>query len=463
MFSFMKVQVLYKVDVDPSLRDQSEGAISIRAELEKLRSELATIKDEPQRKATLKKIARLEKFEKLQSGENNSPEESREAARKILKGKNTENYSNSDLLTLKKKWIDIANLLLINGNNPNNEVTSIWIQIGDIFTVNFWNNPSLRNNTGAGDVLPPTVKKVKIEGIECERRNVPRPWYYSSTWKPPYQAIYDNYKIEILELGKSTEDDTRANEKRWKEERLEDMIDSGGKALSEIDIDNDLERESQHEIMERKRIRETSGKIRNSWSYGTDKPISDTIKLMADLNSKESIGLAKKIFHEWPATNLLIELDGWSGDMIKRMIALWYHEWKLVFNRWFSTGWDKDPSSWRNLWTFQIWWRDSTFESSFRKYESCFDAWIRLAKQYGITIDYSALDDPGQKDLITHLWYIQSQRGGSATFEQLRNPNLSESQLIALMHSKIQGWIAAIWESVVAQIKTTKIDLTQLA
>ncbi len=47
---------------------------------------------------------------------------------------------------------------------------------------------------------------------------------------------------------------------------------------------------------------------------------------MKDLNGIESAGLARRIFHDGPATTLLISLDGGSGDMIKRMIALGYHE-----------------------------------------------------------------------------------------------------------------------------------------
>jgi hypothetical protein len=82
---------------------------------------------------------------------------------------------NSDLLTLRKKGVDIANLTLTNNNNPDTEIKSEEIKSGDSFTVNFGTNPSLRDRTGAGDILPPTVKKIKINGVECERGNKPRP------------------------------------------------------------------------------------------------------------------------------------------------------------------------------------------------------------------------------------------------------------------------------------------------
>ncbi len=81
-------------------------------------------------------------------------------------------------MTLRKKGINIANLTLINTKNPEVEVKSSELKSGDSFTVNFGNNPSLRDQTGAGDILPASVRKIIINGIECERSNKPRPGYY---------------------------------------------------------------------------------------------------------------------------------------------------------------------------------------------------------------------------------------------------------------------------------------------
>jgi hypothetical protein len=44
---------------------------------------------------------------------------------------------NSDLLTLKKLGIDIANLTLVYKNNPLKDVSSKTMKAGDIFVVNF--------------------------------------------------------------------------------------------------------------------------------------------------------------------------------------------------------------------------------------------------------------------------------------------------------------------------------------
>lgn len=199
------------------------------------------------------------------------------------------------------------------------------------------------------------------------------------------------------------------------------------------------------------------GSVRVSGSYGTNAPLSDTVKLMWELNWTESIALARKIFHPGPATDLLIKLDDWDGTMIKRMIALGYHEGWLKFGRQ-----NPDPASGYNYWTFQIGWSKSTPESSMRKYEECMRAGIALAKRNGIDVSMETIVDPGQKDLITHLGYIDSQRGWANTFAMLRDKNLSDWELIHLMSTKIQGWIDAIWKSVVAQMQHTKIDTTTL-
>lgn len=199
------------------------------------------------------------------------------------------------------------------------------------------------------------------------------------------------------------------------------------------------------------------GSVRVSGSYGTTAPLSETVKIMWDLTGPESIALANKIFHPGPATDLLVKIDGGSGVMIKRMIALGYHEGWLKFGRQ-----NADPASGYNYGTFQIGWSNSTPESSLRKYEQCMKSGITLAKQYGIDASMESIVDAGQKDLMTHLGYIESQRGWSNTFAMLKDPNLSDGELVHLMSTKIQGWIDAIWKSVVAQMQHTKIDTATL-
>jgi len=49
--------------------------------------------------------------------------------------------------------------------------------------------------------------------------------------------------------------------------------------------------------------------------------------------------------------------------------------------------------------------------------------------------------------------FFARKRGGEETFRKLANPNLTDEQLITLMHYKIQGGIRDIGESVVAQTR----------
>jgi len=69
-----------------------------------------------------------------------------------------------------------------------------------------------------------------------------------------------------------------------------------------------------------------SNAVRVFGTYGTRKALSETVKLLGDLSYDESVRLARRIFHPGPATDLLAKMDGGTGTMIKRMIALGYHE-----------------------------------------------------------------------------------------------------------------------------------------
>jgi hypothetical protein len=55
------------MDDAPGLRREIENPLSVIDELEKLKKELITIKDLSQRKEALRKIARLERFDRVQS------------------------------------------------------------------------------------------------------------------------------------------------------------------------------------------------------------------------------------------------------------------------------------------------------------------------------------------------------------------------------------------------------------
>lgn len=454
---------------------KSEATTVLENSMEPLRAKLKTLHGlqslDPTNKERAKEIidierqiGRIQRFSFLWNKW--TPEQ-----KEILKGKDTlEKLKASDVLLLKKKGVDLANLLLVPvGTDPTKSTNRDFIEKGEHknFIVNFWENKDGKNDIdniiGAGDILPPTVSRIRVNGVEGERKippEVKRPGYYN---KGEYLDIHDGNNIGIVKLG--SVDDTfltesnKADEAWLRERRIEDMIDNKEEPLSTLQYDIDLKKEAQEEIKQRKEIRESIGTMRKGkFSGTTDKPISETVKALKDLNVAETNNLLKKVFGEWPGTNLLIAIDNGSTFAIKRMIALAYHEGGLVFGRQ-----NLDPASGFNIGTFQIGWTNSTRESSMNKYESCLQGWIRLAWQKNIAVDYKTIkDDPAQRDLITHLWYIQFQRGGDQTFARLRDSSLSDGEIVSLMHHDIQWGIPAIGHSVVAQVNNTKIDLTQI-
>ncbi len=154
--------------------------------------------------------------------------------------------------------MDLANLLLVPvGVDPTKSTNKDYIEKGEHknFIVNFGESKNINNVIGAGDVLPATVSRVKINGVEGERKYFPRPGYYEvKTGK--YLPIYDGDKIEVLAIGavdEKTSKEALDSENKWlHEQRIEDMIDNGGKALSELPEDKKLEEEAQEELKRRK-------------------------------------------------------------------------------------------------------------------------------------------------------------------------------------------------------------------
>jgi len=213
-------------------------------------------------------------------------------------------------------------------------------------------------------------------------------------------------------------------------------------------------------LSEKKNIISKCAKNPVQWEFcgETNAPISDTVKVLKELNIMESITLLKKIFWEWPWTELLINIDNGSTFAIKRMVTLAEHEWKLLFGRQ-----NKDPRSWNNVWVFQIWWKNSTPRKSLNKYTKCLDAWVELAKEKWIKIDYESLiNSPSQRDLIAHLWYINLERWWDKVLNELSNSNLSKKETTQLMSRKIQGWSSAIWKNIITMLNTKRIDISEI-
>lgn len=147
------------------------------------------------------------------------------------------------------------------GVDPTKSTTRDFIEKGEhkSFIVNFGEGKNINNVIGAGDILPPTVNRIRINGVEGERKYVPRPGYYDmKTGK--YLPIYDGDRLEVVKIGTVDEKGLKeANEAgdRWlHDRRIEDMIDNEGKALSNLPEDRKLEEEAQKEIEEMKKRRE---------------------------------------------------------------------------------------------------------------------------------------------------------------------------------------------------------------
>ncbi len=221
----MKISVFYKIAEDHGFRSQIENQNSVREQLEQLKKELSTMQDEPRKKETLRKIARLERFDKIQSWT-----QDQEAIGKILKWKTSENYLWSDLLTLKKRGIDITPLVLISTEKIEAPITEKSLRIHDKFIINFGDNKHLNKNIGAGDILPPEVTSIKVNGQDGVRKNAPRPWYYAGN---KYLPIFHGDSIEIINKDSVNQWDLKnakdAENQRWTHLRGSDMIDYNGK------------------------------------------------------------------------------------------------------------------------------------------------------------------------------------------------------------------------------------------
>ena len=150
----MKINVFYKSAENPSGIRQSAGDIAGNTveELNRLKKELATLltqKKEPDNKEIQeikRRIARLERFDTIKE---RTTSDDAVAVEKILKGKTSENYLSSDLLSLKKRGIDITGLVLVARDKMESEVSSTSLKEKQPYTVNFGKNPHLNAQIGA--------------------------------------------------------------------------------------------------------------------------------------------------------------------------------------------------------------------------------------------------------------------------------------------------------------------------
>lgn len=180
-------------------------------------------------------------------------------------------------------------------------------------------------------------------------------------------------------------------------------------------------------------------------------------KSLSILTPVESYTASQAVFGKGAGSDLLIAIDkkfGGSGEVCKRMIALGKHEGGLLFGRQ-----NPDPASGYNIGTFQIGGAKSGPSESMSKYNSCLRSGISYyEKILGRTPDISKFT-AADKDVIAHVGYIFSQRGGEGTLKMLADAKLTDEQLVILMHYKIQGGIRAIGEDVLAMTRKNSVAI----
>ena len=119
-----------------------------------------------------------------------------------LEWKTRDELTAEDIHRLKESWEDLASVFLkIDGKSYSRDTVKEW----DVVTVDYWKNEHAHKLIWAWDLLPRKVSKVKINWVEWEYQNKPRPWFYA--WGK-YLAIYDWYTIDIVstqELNQETD------------------------------------------------------------------------------------------------------------------------------------------------------------------------------------------------------------------------------------------------------------------
>lgn len=275
----MKVRVFYSYapSENPSLIPEKREILSVVKELAQLRKEL---EDAPtqEKESIQRNITRLEQFIAIRKVTSCKPG-GLDPRRVILAGKNPETYLGSDLGLLRKYGVDIAGLTLVRESNPAEAANSSAMKSGDTFIVNFGGNKDIAQKIGAGDILPAQVTKVTINGVQCERRNIPRPGYYDIKWE--YQAIYDGYTIAIVERKDTIPESelqaaNDAAEKRWQKIRTRDTINNNWVAITRLPEDVWLEKMAQEEMSNMQKYWTINFDINEigEWDYGLLKFIS---------------------------------------------------------------------------------------------------------------------------------------------------------------------------------------------
>lgn len=159
---------------------------------------------------------------------------------KILRhAKNFDEIRAGDILRMKWKGENIAKFLLTNEKwdeiNLDNKSAQSFIQ--ETLLVNFWVNSSINASIGLGDIIPHNIRKVEVSGKKGvqvgtllsvdPKTKRERVGYYTETGE--YIAVYDGYKVRLLEIGEPTKEELQEIqnvEKKWTNRvRVNEMIE----------------------------------------------------------------------------------------------------------------------------------------------------------------------------------------------------------------------------------------------
>lgn len=183
-------------------------------------------------------------------------------------------------------------------------------------------------------------------------------------------------------------------------------------------------------------------------------------KKLGDLSKKETWKLVKKVFGNWVASELLINLDkseNWNN--LKAVLALANHEYSFNFTK----------ETTQRIWTFQISW--ANIVEAREKYRKNYIAWVEFARKHNINTkeleninkntSYWDIKKWSQSDLLAWIWYVYNRWWNNIINRYFRT-NISNEELFKIVYKNIQWGSYKIWEDLKKQFETVKIDTTLL-
>lgn len=191
----------------------------------------------------------------------------------------------------------------------------------------------------------------------------------------------------------------------------------------------------------------------------------DPRKKLWELTFTEAKTFAYAIFGPGPATELLIKLSDGKPTLITRLVALWNHEWGLVFDRR-----NEDPnkaSQQINIGTFQISEKANNIVPIYNKalatgMKILTDQWVQYDTTYFKTIwSYkpSPLHTPQEKAQHDVLAWLGHMKNCGRWESVLKLLTMEGPELAGLISHKLQVWVAGIGQWVLSQLRNKPLSV----